>query len=248
METIEFRKYNLKIKLTPFINIVGSHSSGKTRLLKSLINQIDNDDILIDGRPINDFDISFFLYYFAAVLKTNEFKTDYVKDELLFYQRIINISDDIAYKTLEKFIKFFKLDDLVESKINYLSTYEKAYVKILALLIIKPSILGIDDLLTYLTPEQKFKIIKYAKENNICILNVTTNSEELLYGTDTIIIDNNSVVRYDTTENILKEGKYLSKIGMNDPFIVEMSTNLNYYDLLKKKYFSMKSLVGALWK
>ena len=116
------------------------------------------------------------------------------------------------------------------------------------MLIIKPSILGIDDLLTFLPYDQKFKILKYAKENNICILNVTTNSEELLLGTDIIVLDHNEVIAYDKTENILSNDKYLSKIGMNEPFIVELSTNLNYYDLLKEKYFNMNALVGELWK
>lgn len=248
MKTIEFRKYNLTINLTPFINIVGSHSSGKTRLLKSLINQLNNDDILIDNRPINSFDIDFLRKNISAVLKTNEFKTEYVKEELLYYQKIININEDVAYRNIDNFVKFFDLDDLIESKIKYLNTYEKAYIKILSLLIIRPSIIGIDDLLTYLSYDQKFKILKYAKENNICILNITTNAEELLFGTDIIIMDNNNVIAYDKTENILSNDKYLSKIGMNEPFIVELSTNLNYYDLLKKKYFDMSTLVGELWK
>lgn len=248
MKTIEFKKYNLTINLTPFINIVGSHSSGKTKFLKTLINQLNNDDILIDDKPINSFEIDFLRKNVSAVLKTNEFKTEYVKDELLFYQKIINTTDKVSNKNVEKFVKFFNLEDIIDSKIKNLTTYEKAYVKILSLLIISPSILGIDDMLTYLSYDQKFKIIKYAKENNICILNVTSNAEELLFGTDIVIMDNNKVIAYDKTEKILSNDKYLSNIGMNEPFIVELSTNLNYYDLLKKKYFDMGTLVGELWK
>ena len=248
MKTIEFKKYDLTINLTPFINIVGSSSSGKTRVLKSLINKVDNSDILIDDRPINNFDIDYLRKNIAAVLKTHEFKTEYVKEELLYYQKILNFSEDASYKNIDKFVKFFGLEDLIESKISYLTIYEKAFIKILSLLIIKPSVLGIDDLLTYLTYDQKYKILKYAKENNICILNVTTNSEELLLGTDIIVMDNNQIIAYDKTENILSNDKFLTKIGMNEPFIVELSTNLNYYDLLKEKYFDMNALVGELWK
>lgn len=248
MKTIEFKKYNLTINLTHFINIVGSSSSGKTKLLKSLINKVDNSDIFIDDRPINNFDIDYLRKNIAAVLKTHEFKTIYVKEELLYYQKILNFSEDAAYKNIDKFVKFFGLEDLIESKISYLTIYEQAFIKILSLLIIKPSVLGIDDLLTYLTYDQKYKILKYAKENNICILNVTTNSEELLLGTDIIVMDNNQIIAYDKTENILSNDKHLTKIGMNEPFIVELSTNLNYYDLLKEKFFDMNALVGELWK
>ena len=88
---------------------------------------------------------------------------------------------------------------------------------------------------------------------SVCILTMVflltnTNPEELLYGTDIIILDNNHVVAYEPSDIILSDDKYLSKIGMHLPFIVEMSTNLNYYDLLKEKYFDMKALVGELWK
>ncbi len=248
MKTIEFKKYNLTINLTPFINIVGSSSSGKTRVLKSLINKIDNSDVYIDDRSVKDIDIEYLRKNVAAVLKTHEFKTDYVKEELLYYQKILNINEDVAYKNIDNFVKFFDLEDLIESKISYLTIYEKAFLKVLSLLIIKPAVLGIDDFLTYLTYDQKYKILKYAKENNISILNVTTNSEELLLGSDIIVMDNNQVIAYDKTENILSGDKFLSKIGMDEPFIVELSTNLNYYDLLKEKYFDMNALVGELWK
>ena len=248
MKKLEYKNYDLVINLTPFINIIGTQASGKTYFLRNLINKVNNDNIYIDDKPINSYDIEFLRKHVAAVLQTQEFKTEYVKEELLYYQKLINISEDAAYKNIQDFVKFFGLEDMIESKIKYLTTYEQAYIKILSLLIIRPSILGIDDLLTYLKIEEKMKIIKYAKENNITILNVTTNSEELLFGTDIIIMDNYHVVAYDKTENILANNKTLLKLGMNEPFIVEMSTNLNYYDLLQKKYFDMKALVGELWK
>ena len=248
MEKLEFKNYDLTITLTPFINIVGTMGSGKTKLLKNLINKIPNDNIFIDGKSISSYDIDFLRKNIAAALQTMEFKTLYVKEELLYYQNILNINEDIAYKNIDRFVKFFNLEDIIESKIEYLTTYEKAYLKILSLLIINPSIFGIDDLLTYLSLEQKIKIIKYAKENNISILNVTSNSEELLFGTDIIILDNNHLIAYDKTENILSNNEYLSSIGMNEPFIVELSTNLNYYDLLKEKYYNVDSLVGEIWK
>ena len=50
-----------------------------------------------------------------------------------------------------------------------LSKYEQAYLKILSLLIIKPRILGIDDMLTYLNINQKLKIINFVKNNKITI-------------------------------------------------------------------------------
>ena len=61
-------------------------------------------------------------------------------------------------------------------------------------------------------------------------------------------MDNMRVIGYEKTEEVLKNSKLLSKIGMNEPFIVDLSTNLNYYDLLKDKYYDMDALVGEIWK
>ena len=167
---------------------------------------------------------------------------------MLYYQLKIDIDEKQAYKNITNFVKFFELEDIIESKIEMLSKYEQAYLKILSLLIIKPRILGIDDMLTYLNINQKLKIINFVKNNKITILNCTTNPEELLFGTDIIILDHKRVVAYEKSEVILSSNKYLSKIGMKEPFIVELSANLNYYDLLRKKFFDMKTLVGELWK
>ena len=248
MKKIKFDKYNLEITLTPFINIIGLMGSGKTTLLRTLINQIDGNNIYIDNKCINTFELSYLRKNIAAVLNNFEFKTKYVKEELVYYQQILNISPQTAYKNINNFVKFFELEDIIESKIEYLTKYEQAFIKILSLLIIKPKILGIDDMLTYLTINEKCKIIKYAKENKISILNVTSNPEEVLFGTDIIILDHMNVVAYEKTEEILSNNKYLPKLGMSEPFIVELSTNLNYYDLLKKKYYDMKTLIGELWK
>ena len=59
MEKLEFKNYDLTITLTPFINIVGTMGSGKTKLLKNLINKIPNDNIFIDGKSISSYDIDF---------------------------------------------------------------------------------------------------------------------------------------------------------------------------------------------
>ena len=77
MKNIEFKKYNLTINLTHFINIVGSSSSGKSRILKSLINKINDNDILIDGITVSSLDTDFLRHNIAAVLKDHVLKKNY---------------------------------------------------------------------------------------------------------------------------------------------------------------------------
>ena len=48
MNTLTFKDYNLKLELVPFTNIIGGIASGKTYLLKTLINQSDSSSVFID--------------------------------------------------------------------------------------------------------------------------------------------------------------------------------------------------------
>lgn len=248
METLEVKDFGLDIKLCPFTNIIGSHASGKTTLLKMLINKIYNPNIYLDGQRITDYDLNYLKANIAVVLNELTFKTEYVQDELLYYQGKLNTDSAAAIANVKRFVKFFDLSEIIESKIVFLTEYEKAYLKILSLLIINPSILGIDGLMTYLNPEEKLKIIKYAKEHDISILNVTTNHEELLLGSNIIVMDHFKIIASGTKEDILSNEKLLSSIGFKLPFIAELSNNLNYYDVVKKHYYDQKSLIGEIWK
>lgn len=248
MKKLEIKDIGLNLNLLPFTNIIGLPGSGKTTILKMLINQVYNPNVYLDDKRLTDYDIWFLKHNIAVCLNDFNFKTAYVKEELLYYQDKLGIDRNISFANIEKFAKFFNIAELLDSPIIYLTIYEKAFIKILSLLIINPTILGIDDLMTYLDNSLKLKIIKYAKENKINIINITTDKEELLLGEYVVIIEKFKVIAYDKVATILNDEKLLTSAGMKPPFIAELSTGLNYYDLLKKKYFDSKSLVGAIWK
>lgn len=248
MNTIEFKNYNLRIKLTSFINIIGPPGSGKTTLLKMLINKIDNSALYINDKPISNYSTDYKKRNLTVCFNDLTFNTEYVNEELLYYQDILNIETSSSYQEIKAIEKYFNLSEILETKINYLSTAEKALIKILSLLIVKPAILGIDTLLSYCTIENKEKIVRYAKKNGITILNVTSSSEELLLGTDIIILNNHSVLEYNKTKKILEQEKLLKEIGFELPFIISISNGLNYYEVINKTYYNNKSLIGDIWK
>jgi len=248
MKNIEIKDYNINIELKPFINIIGLPASGKSTVLKMLINQVYNPNIFIDGKKLEEYPLEFKRQNLAAALHNFTFNTKDVKTELLYYQDILNIELEDSIKQIKLFVKYFGLSDLIESKIEYLTKGEQALIKILSLLIIKPKLLGIDTLMEYLTKEQKLKVVKYAKENKISILNVTSEPEELLLGTHIMVISDFKMIAYDTTKDILENESLLLEAGFDLPFIVNISSGLKSYNLLDKTYFDNESVVGELWK
>lgn len=248
MEKLVIQEYELNIKLDGVVNIIGLPSSGKTYLLKKLINKIPSTDIFIDGQNLKNLPLDYLQKNIAAVFNDQKFNTEYAEEELIYYQDKLGIAREQSTEKIKNMAKYFDIEELLVSKINLLSESEKAIIKILSLLIINPSILGIDNLLTYLNIENKMKILKYAKENNITILNITNNKEELLLGNYLLIIDNYKVADYGKADILLKDEKLLSKYGMKMPFIIELSNGLNYYDLLKNDCYDEKALIGEIWK
>ena len=74
------------------------------------------------------------------------------------------------------------------------------------------------------------------------------NKEELLLGTDVIVLEAGCVKANKKTKDILKDEKLIASVGMQLPFIISMSNGCKLYELTNKMHYDIKSLVGALWK
>lgn len=91
------------------------------------------------------------------------------------------------------------------------------------------------------------KIIELLKQQNIKYINITSNIEECLLADYIMVYDNHNLVLSDTRDKVLKEEKKLKKLGFGLPFVVDLSTQLGYYDVLYQIYYNSEDLIGALW-
>ena len=62
-----------------------------------------------------------------------------------------------------------------------------------------------------------------------------------------IVFDKKGIFLEGLKSEVLKEEKKLKKVGFGLPFVVDLSIQLNYYDIFKKVYFDMNELVNDLW-
>ena len=94
---------------------------------------------------------------------------------------------------------------------------------------------------------EKEEIFDLLKKQNIKYINITNDIEETIYCDYILVYDNNNLVIEGKKETILKEEKLLKKLGYGLPFVVDLSTQLNYYGVFTKIYYEMDDLVGDLW-
>lgn len=100
----------------------------------------------------------------------------------------------------------------------------------------------------YLTPSYRDTLIKYLKKNKIKLINMTNNSEELLFSQGVVVLNNLKAVISTDVKSVLKGNSILPYMGIKLPFIVDLSQNLILYNVVDKVYFDNRKLVDKLWK
>lgn len=101
--------------------------------------------------------------------------------------------------------------------------------------------------LSSLSNKEKKEIFDLLDKQNINYVNVTSNIEDALFGDYIIVYDEDMKVLEGNKEVVLKNEKLFKKLGFGVPFVVDLSIQLMYYDILDKVYFDVDNLLEALW-
>ena len=94
---------------------------------------------------------------------------------------------------------------------------------------------------------EKKVIIELLKKQNVNFVNITSNIEDSLLSDYVIVYDEDKKVLEGNTEVVLRNEKVLKKLGYGLPFVVDLSIQLTYYDILDKVYYNMDKLTEDLW-
>ncbi len=154
-------------------------------------------------------------------------------DEGVNYTILANNADKVFMSKLGSF-------PIIEGDFSYQKLKEKLEMFPNKRLIFKNSLYG-------LKKEEKKEIINLLAKQNINFVNVTCDVEESLLSDYIIVYDEDKKVLEGNMESVLRNEKVLKKLGFGVPFVVDLSIQLNYYDVLKKVYFDLDELVGVLW-
>lgn len=249
MEKLSIKSMSIDIDLTlPVTCVLGPTNSGKTYFLKKLINVIPNHDVYLDDILISEYDITYLKNNIVVVLDDDTFKCEYVAEELHYYLSKLGYRIDEITNKINDLAKFFKISSLLSERIDLLTIEKRILIKILALLIIKPQIFGIDNLLGYLNETDKKNLLTFCVSNKITLINCTNNGEDLLISDKVLLLNDMKTIFYGDKKELLNGNTILPYIGINLPFTAEMSQNLVLYGILNKVYLDEKKLVDKIWK
>lgn len=141
------------------------------------------------------------------------------------------ISTNLNKKLLDKYEDYH----IIDSDFSYEEILEKKKVIFF-------------NILNNLSEKELKKLFKYLKESNIMFINVTNDIELCLYTDYLIVCDKAKILMEGSTLEVLKNEKLFKRLGLNLPFIVELSLLLKDYNLVEDIYIDKESLADKLWK
>ena len=248
-----FHNFSLDIKETSWVTIAGSNKSGKSTLVKILsgLNMTDND-IKINNTQLNKENLKKIRQQIGVVFENpdNSFIYDTVKEEMKIILKNLKI-DDIDFH-IDKISKIFNINYLLNKDPHNLSGGEKQKAAIACALVHKPKILLLDEAFLMIDNKEKNEILKTLKEykdkENLTILNFTHDLEESFYSDRLIIINKGEIIIDGKPRKVMEYDRILNKLGIEIPFIVDLSIKLKLYGLLDEIMYNTDEMVNTIWK
>lgn len=236
--------FSLDIKEGSWVTIAGSNSSGKTTLVKLLSGLIPSNNIKYNLKDIKkDIGVIF-------EIEKENFMSDTVKDELLLSVNPKNLTNKDINLKFEDITDLLDITDILDKDPNKLSSSELRRVVIASSLLYSPKILIMDNILSNMSSKEKKEILNIIKKykNNMTIINFTTDLEES-FNTDRLIIMNKGdIILDDTPLKVMEKDKILNRLGIEVPFIIDLSSKLKLYGLIEGLYIDIDKLVDDIWE
>lgn len=250
-----FKDFDLEIERNKFIHIVGPNGSGKSTLVHILLGLLKADGYInIYHMNMCEDNLMDIRRNIGVVFENpdNTFVAETVADDIAFSLENLNYSPSTIDQKIQKISEYLKIEHLLEKNPHYLSGGEKQLVALASALVLEPKILILDEALTMVDGVEKEQILKLLRkivnEKKITVINVTHDMEDTVYGDKIIILNKGKVLFNDDKKAVYKEERALKKIGIDLPFMVDLSNKLSYYGLVDETILSMSEMVNHLWK
>ena len=249
-----FDKLTLNIGKGSFTSIIGPNGSGKSTLMKLIVGLLKAEGtIKVDGITMGQDTFKDIRRKIGIVFENpdNQFVSETVMDEIAFSLENMNCEKKEIRERVKEVSALLGIEDILEKEPHSLSGGQKELVSLASALSIKPQILILDEALDMIDNNRREDILNILTELNkqgMTIINITHNSEELLYGDTIIVMNDGEIKEQGNTKELLRKEKLFKNNGLELPFIVDLSYKLKYYGLVDDIVLDMDELVDKIWK
>ena len=247
-----FNNFSITFEKNKLSIISGPNNCGKTTLIRTLDSQIaTKNQIFLGTVGLEHYQVTDLALKIKTIIP-NEYSFDTSTVEQEIVTTLIKRFHSVKRSIVKEIIKKGKLTKYQKSNPNTLSYFQKLKLYLCICLIQKPEVLLLDDVFVKLTESEKQElmslIIEYRSENEISIIMTVTNLEDSLSGDYLYIIKDSKVVLKGKPIDVLEKDNVINKIGLELPFMIDLSVKLRDYELITNIETDMDRLVNILWK
>ena len=244
---------DLNINSNDLYAICGISGSGKTTIIKSILNEVDFDgDITVLGQDVNKKNINYIRKNVSVLLDnpSDMFITEVGRKEYLLELKNLKYDMKSANKKIDERVKLLNMEKFIDKNISCLSGGEKQIIALGLLLLKQPKILLLDSPFEMLDEKEKTKIESILKKisKDTTVILFLNNLEESLICRRIYVLSKGKFILYGVKRRILKKEAEIKSSGLKLPIMADLSIKLGYYNLLDNIILDVDKMVNKLWK
>lgn len=245
---------SFEIDAGEYVAILGHNGSGKSTIAKLLIGLLEkkSGDIMVEGISLNEQNLYDVRSHIGIVFQNpdNQFIGATVRDDIAFGLE----NKCVPQKDMEDIINYYAKEvnmyAFLDHEPSKLSGGQKQRVAIAGILAMQPDILILDESTSMLDPKGKTEVNalvkKIRQEKKMTVLSITHDIEEASKADRIILLNKGRVEAIGSPKEILSDANKLEELGLEAPFSLQLSKQLQNIGIDVSLYIDEKELVEEL--
>lgn len=248
---------NISFQIEPgkFVMISGANNCGKTTLIRILSGQIPiQESIKLLGMYLEEYPQNLWKEITGVIIPQDNptFFFSTIEEELNYSIHLFKKAAEEKKEAYKEIIRKYKLTKFQKKNPNEVSEFIKIKLLLAEKMLASPQILFLDDICVELEEKEKKEMINLLRtlqlETNISIVMTTSDLNIALESDYLYIVDEKQILLEGEPLSIIEKDNVLNKIGLELPFMVDLSVKLRDYNVVDKVELDMDRMVDTIWK
>jgi energy-coupling factor transport system ATP-binding protein len=246
---------SLDVKAGEWLAIVGHNGSGKSTLAKMLngMHFPGEGTVEVDGVSLQEETVWDIRSKIGMVFQNpdNQFVGATVEDDVAFGLENHGIPYETMVTRVEEALKSVNMEDFLVQEPHHLSGGQKQRVAIAGVIALQPDIIILDEATSMLDPKGRKEVLETVRvlkeKENLTVISITHDLEEATKADRMVVLNQGTVFKEGSPEEIFLLEDELTKLGLDSPFTVKLVGALKREGIqLFKNYFTEEELVDVL--
>ncbi len=238
------------------VAIIGHNGSGKSTIAK-LMNGLlfpQEGEIWINGQQLTEESIWDIRREVGMVFQNpdNQFVGATVQDDVAFGMENRGVPRQEMEKRIQSSLQAVKMTEYLLTEPHRLSGGQKQRVAIAGIIAISPKVLILDEATVMLDPRGRNEIMEtinqLTEQEKLSLITITHDLQEVTQVERVIVLNKGEIWTTGTPRTILRNSKELQAIGLDVPFITDLSGKLSELGIvLENEPFTSEEMLEDLW-